>query len=107
MIKFINKVLYIGYVSVSGSTSERYNTYSFNLDNIKKVAFDWLSRVPDLISKTDDARYKMPLIILMMQLEDIKANDPDIKQYSVKDINKYCIDKNINFLASDDSWEHM
>lgn len=107
MIKFINKVLYIGYVSVSGSASERYNTYSFNLDNIKKVAFDWLSRVPDLISKTDDARYKMPLIILMMQLEDIKANDPDIKQYSVKDINKYCIDKNINFLASDDSWEHM
>ena len=79
MIKFINKVLYIGYVSVSGS---RYNTYSFNLDNIKKVAFDWLSRVPDLISKTDVARYKMPLIILMMQLEDIKANDPDIKQYS-------------------------
>ena len=107
MIKFINKVLYIGYVSVSGSTSGRYNTYSFNLDNIKKVALDWLSRVPDLISKTDDARYKMPLIILMMQLEDIKAKDPDIKQYSVKDINNYCKDKNINFVASDNDWEHM
>lgn len=107
MIKFINKVLYIGYVSVSGSTSGRYNTYSFNLDNIKKVALDWLSRVPDLISKTDDARYKMPLIILMMQLDDIKAKDPDIKQYSVKDINKYCKDKNIKFVASDDGWEHM
>ena len=107
MIKFINKVMYIGYVSVSGSTSGRYNTYSFNLDNVKKVASDWLSKVPDLISIMNDIKYKMPLIILMMQLEDIKSNDPDINQYSVKDINKYCKDKNIDFIASDEGWEHM
>lgn len=107
MIKFINKVMYIGYVSVSGSTSGRYNTYSFNLDNVKKVAIDWLSKVPDLISVTNDIKYKMPLIILMMQIEDVKSNNPDINQYSVKDINKYCKDKNIDFIASDECWEHM
>lgn len=107
MIKFINKVMYIGYVSVSGSTSGRYNTYSFNLDNVKKVAIDWLSKVPDLISVTNDIKYKMPLIILMMQLEDVKSNDHDINQYSVRDINKYCKDKNIDFIASDEGWEHM
>ena len=50
---------------------------------------------------------KMPLIILMMQLDNVKSNDPDINQYSVKDINKYCKDKNIDFIASDEDWKHM
>lgn len=107
MIKFINKVMYIGYVSGGESTSRRYTTYSFNLDNVKRVASDWLTKVPDLISITNGIKYKMPLIILMMQLDNVKSNDPDINQYSVKDINKYCKDKNIDFIASDEDWKHM
>ena len=106
-IKFINKVLYIGYVSVSGSTTGRYNTYSFNLENIKKVFDDWLVKVPDLVLKTDDRKNKMSLIVLMMQLEDIKSKDPDIKSYSAEKINEYCKEKNIDFIASDEGWEHM
>lgn len=107
-LNLLKKLIYVGYVSVSGSKSGRYNTYSFNLDNVKKVySNEWINNISKLILNTNDRFFKMALIVLKMQIEEIQYKDPDIHSYSAAQINSYCKENNIDFVASDDGWEHL
>ena len=92
-------------VSVTKSYSDGvYHHYSYDLEMLKEVLAVDEAKVGELIEKTANNKNKQRLIALKMQLAGVTpAEEHAIGLiYSVSDIQDYCNENKIDFVASED-----
>ena len=100
LIAFITKA---AYVSTSYSTSEGKRYYPcYQIDGMKRVLSIDGVRIDSLIAECTSNKGKQRLIVFKMQMEGKKPKYKDNFGFSMQEIQDYCDDNNIDFIASDD-----